>query len=68
MGLGSRGALSTLYLVVALGVEAVVMLSVLVRAVDVATVLAAREPANRREHRQSTTGQAAVPVSKVQIN
>lgn len=38
-----------LYLVVALGVQAVVMLSVLVGAVYVSTVLTAREPANRRE-------------------
>lgn len=38
-----------LYLVVALGVEAVVMFSVLVGAVYVSTVLTAREPANRRE-------------------
>lgn len=38
-----------LYLVVALGVEAVVVLSVLVGAVYVSTVLTAREPANRRE-------------------
>lgn len=35
------------YLVVALGVEAVVVLAVLVGAVDVAAVLAAREPAER---------------------
>ena len=37
-----------LYLVVALWVKAVVMFSVLVRAVYVSTVLTAREPANRR--------------------
>lgn len=36
------------YLVVALGVQAMVVLSVLVGAVDVATVLTAREPAGRR--------------------
>lgn len=36
------------YLVVALGVKAVVVLAVLVGTVDVATVLAAREPGGRR--------------------
>lgn len=44
MGLGPTGP----YLVVALGVQAMVVLAVLVGAVDVATVLTAREPAGRR--------------------
>lgn len=42
------------YLVVALRVEAVVVLAVLVGTVDVATVLTAREPAEGRGQAQAT--------------